>query len=435
MPKTQVIYSFMGVFAGPSPSNNYHFINKSGILNNDWQSVGTGYGLVFPINRVIGVDYSYGIPRKEIAFLGNLGPVSRPALESVQVNLNLSYYMMGLINEKRLGLLCNIPSGNSINGPMIYNTGRVSPISGFYSRDTGRSTETALGWPLITREPRNLFVAVSKDFPELNNRSSGTVLSNLYKNTEIDVYGFGDCYMTSYSCGASATTLPTVSVSYVCNNVEMYSSGTDCLIPSINPINYLNNSGIKFSIPNNFQGDGIPTVLTPFDITIDIKQRSNGSTNLIDAIFDFRDIKIQQFDFNIPMTRNPLYGIGSKFPFDRVLSSPIISNLTFSLLPGDNRAGSLASLIKRDENYDISIKLNYKNKSMFTGVGVQFDFLGSRYNNTTSNSSIRERMTNELSFSNQIDPLDIINGFFITGYLGIMNYPFDSVNRRYQPLY
>ena len=435
MSKIQVIYSHLGVYAGPAPSNSYHFINKSGVLNNDWQNITSGYVLVFPLNRVTAIDYSIELPRTNISFLGDLGAVSRPILDNAEVNLNISYYPMGLINEKRLGLLCNIPSGNSLTGPMIYGTGRVSPISGFYTRNTGRSAETELGWPLITREPRNIFVAVNKSPTDLNDTRTGTTLATIYDNTNIDVYGFGDCFMSSYRCSAGVNELPLVSVGYICNNLELYSSGTDCTLPSINTQNYNTNSGYKFSIPNNFPGTGVPTVVVPSDITISIKQRSNNSATLTDYILDFSDIKIQNFNFDILLPRRPLYGLGYKFPNDRQLQPPIISNLSFSILPGENRASSLVSLIKRDELYDISLKLNYQRRSMFTGVAVQYDFIGAKSNGLTSDASTSQRMNGELSFITELDPLDTTKGLFITGYLGVMNYPYDAVNKRYQPLY
>ncbi len=411
--------------------------------------------LVFPLNRIISNSYSFDVQRTNISHLGNLGTIFRPILNNTEVNFSFDYYLNGLLNDVRLGLYCNIPSGNTSLGPLIFgNTNRTSILSGFYTRDNARSNENSLQWPPKCREPKNLFVASKKDYLDYNDISQG-----LYRERDIDVYAFGDCFLSSYKCQASISQIPTVSVNYICNNLEVYGSGVNCDSPSLDTRNYNINSGTKFSIPNNFQGTGLPTVLIPQDIIINIQQQdpnyslTNGYlldefgnrlitednnyltiTSLQQSDYDinnlpvdFNDIKIQSFDFGFELNRNNMYGIGYKFPLDKQIVWPVISNLNFSFLPGDLKTSSLVSLIKDDKKYNISIKLKYQNNTRnWTGVAIQYDFVGSKINNFNSNISISNRLENSLSFTTEINPLKTGEGLFISGFLSIPYSPMSS---------
>lgn len=424
MPKIHTIYGNIGGFSGPG-GTKYHFISENGNLNSEASATGN-YSLIFPLNRVISTTFSINADRTNISHLGDLGTIKRPLLNNVEVNLSVDWYINGLINEQRIGLQCNIPSGDSFTGPMLYGTGRVSPIYGLYSRDTNRSYESEFGWPLFQREPRTMFFATSKSNTDFNNRISGNDISSMYRNTDVDVYGFGDCFLNSYRVSAGVNQLPQVSTTFICNNLEVYSSGFDCYIPSISATSNNVESGYKFSIPNNFQGTGLPTVLIPSDISLSIKQRTNSSENLTDLFLDYTDVKIQSFDFSFNLNRTPLYSIGSKFPLDKPIQFPVICSLDFNLLPGDNKAGSLVSLLKRDEEYDIIIKLNYqRNSQIFNGTAIEYQFIGAKLNNFEDNISVSQRKNNSLSFTTELDPLNTTRGLFITGYLSIPNYPTD----------
>lgn len=427
MPKNQVIYNQVGAYVGPAPSYNYHFISENGNLNNDFAAATGNYSLVFPLNRVIASSFSISSKRNQIVNLGNLGTISRPILESPDITLNVDYYLMGLVNEQRIGLTCNIPSGDPIIGPLLYGvSGRESILKGLYSRDTDLSYETEFGWPLKTREPKNFFFACRKDNIDLNDFTSGTNLSNSYKNTTVDVYGFGDCFLTSYRCSAAVGSFPSVSTSFTCNNLEVYSSGFGCSIPSIEPGRGNIRTGMKFSIPNNFQGSGLPTVLLPKDISISIKEHTLNTEDLNNLFLNYTDVKIQSFDFDFSLNRTPLYGLSYKYPLDRKITWPVISNLSFSMLPGDNKASSLTTLLKEDKEYDISIKLNYQNNNTsFKGTAIDYQFIGAKFENYSSSLSISDREKVSLSFTTEIDPENTNRGLFISGYLSIPSYPTD----------
>ncbi len=448
--KNQVIYNTLGLYVGPAPSSGYHFISTGGTLNNDFNDYVNNYNLIFPLNRIISTSYSITPQRTNMSYLGDLGTFARPIFNNTEVTLNFDYYLMGLINEARLGMMINIPSGDPITGTLLYGTGYVCPISGFYTRDETRTKEITIGtsgWPLKVREPKNIFVAAKKQ----ENFDLNDIADSLDSKTGIDVYAFGDCFMNSYSCSAGVNQVPTVSVNYICNNVEVYSSGYNCDIPALNTQTNNIYSGIYFNIPNNFQGSGLPMVFLPSDIIVNIIKKNPiitlGINHLVDEfgnkftsqdgyhlveyfniysynptnlIVDFNDIKIQNFDFSIDLNRIPINSIGYKLPQDRILKFPIISNLSFNFVPGDNQAGSLVSLFKTDEEYNISIKLQYENRlKLLTGVGIQYDFIGVKFEGFSENISVSQRKNSSLNFSVELDPNKTTKGLFMSGYLGI----------------
>ena len=419
MPRNQLIYNQVGVFAGPAPSSGYHFIAQDGALSNQ----STDYNLVFPLNRVNSISWGIAAQRTNVSHLGDLGTLKRPILAYTDVNLDINYLMMGLANEARIGMHMNIPSGDPLTGNFAYGTGRVCPILGYYSRDYSRTTDiSGVNWPMKEyRDARNIFVAVRKDTLDFNPATGDIANESNYENN-IFVICFGDCYLNSYNFSAGVRTLPNATINYGCNNVVVYDNNNENDIPSIDTKTQEIRSGIKFRIPSAFQGTGLPTVLLPSDISLSIKQRNLNSEDLENTTLDFKDIKIQNFSFNFNLNRRPLYAVGHKYPLDRRPVFPIFCNLNFECIDGDPKAGSMASLLKNDEEYDIQIKMSYqKNNQYFSGIAVQYDWIGAKFNNLNSELSISNRKKSEFGFSVEMNPTDISKGFFISGYLSLLS--------------
>lgn len=413
MAKTVQVYNQIALYSSFGASTGYQFITYDGVPINDPNNSGS-INLIQPLNRIISTSYTVNTPRMEIRQMGGGANIIRPILETPEITLNFDYYLMGLINEFRLGFMVNHPSGHQVTGRQLYlNPDYVCPISGFIDRSFNRTSETFLGWPLTSRDCKNIFSVVKKDS------------SDFYLNTNIppiitncDILAFGDCYVTSYKTNGSVNSIPQASVEMKSSNYILYSGGSGLGIPSINPQTYENYSGIYFSIPNNFEANNLPTVLIPRDITLTIQNTGLGNPD--NMSIDFRDIKIQSYDISMNLTREPLYKLGYRAPLDYPINLPSISELNFEMFVGDYQTGNLVNLIKRDEDYNIKIKLNYQSKpnQLFTGIGIQYDFLGAKFNNISFNQSIQGYRTATLSFSTEMDPLNQNKGFFMSGKLG-----------------
>ena len=82
----------------------------------------------------------------------------------------------------------------------------------------------------------------------------------------------------------------------------------------------------------------------------------------------------------------------------------------------------MVSLIKRDEEYDINIKLNYqRNSQLFNGTAIQYDFIGAKIATFDDGLSTSQRRNNNLIFTLELNPIQNNKGLFVSGYLGIPN--------------
>jgi hypothetical protein len=410
MPKNRVIYNQIGTFVGPCPSTGYHFLTSGGVpTNND--NPETDFNLVFPLNRIVQASYGFSESRTDLKSLGYYGTLARPVTNH-DVNLSLSFYQAGLINERRLGFTMNFPSSNTSTGTPIYNN-RVIPISGFLDRNYNSGSETSLGWPLSTTDERNIFIATKQNYDDLNNTSSSPDFQ-----TSCDVFSFGNCFLNSYRTNGGVGQISKVSVDFTCNNIEFYNYGSGKNIPSVNPKDFTIIPNKTFSLPNNFQGTGLPTVLIPSDITVDINRSDNSVINNVPI--SFSDIKIQNYSIDLSLPRDPLYNLGYRLPIDRRINLPVYSNLNFNVIVGDSQTGSLINITKDDKEYDIKLKLRYQSNSFRNdGIAVQYDFIGAKLNDMNISESISNHRVASFSFTSEINPINLNKGFFMSGQLGI----------------
>ena len=150
--------------------------------------------------------------------------------------------------------------------------------SGMVSRDFDRSNESLLYWPLKSRDSRNIYAISKKDLLDANDNSFSPLTKN---NSQFYTTAFGDCYLDSYETSCAVGQLPQANVKYTCNNVMVYDGTSGQYIPSILTRNHTLNSGIKFYIPNSFEGTGNPTVILPQNISVTINQTGGVVNNLL----------------------------------------------------------------------------------------------------------------------------------------------------------
>lgn len=432
----------VGAFIGPCPSNTGHFINTFGqITNNDNPS--QNFNLVFPLNRVQSVSYGFTESRTDIKSIGSYGTISRPTLIQPNINLSMSWYLMGLINEARVGLIFNTPSG--ITGEPLYGqSSNICPISGFLDRTFKPSNDTPIGWPLKCRDFHNIFIATNEGFDDLNDYKTG-----VYKSSNVDVFAFGDCYLNSYKSSAAVGQIPIVNVDFICSNIETYNYASGKNIPAINPKNGLIANSNTFNLPNNFETSNInlPTVLLPSNMQISISSVPSGDylstivNNVKSTVLDvygdkitltednesvnlpisINDIKLQSYNIDLNLNREPLYNMGYKFPLDRRINFPVFCNLDFNAIVGENATGSLIKFINKDREWDITIKLNYQVKQLYTGTAITYKFLGAKFNSISIEDSIGKLRSANFSFTTELNPNLNSKGFYMSGILGVLN--------------
>jgi hypothetical protein len=267
------IFNHQGLFIGPAPATGYHFLNMSGILNNDVHSSFTNYNLVRSLPRVQGLSYSIDFPRTELRQLGTWGTVAYPNITYPEVNLNFSYLQAGILNELRMGFYANYHQTVGHNSGISYYSDnfKVCCISGFVTRELGFESATDVDFPYTYRDKRNLFVAINQEGKDINHVNSGNQL--IYQN--IDVLGFGNCYLNSYSARGGVGELPVVNCGYTAENVIYYTSASGIHIPAIEPKYLTQYTGTLFKIPSTFEGDDLVSVLLPGDTSLNIYSIDN----------------------------------------------------------------------------------------------------------------------------------------------------------------
>ena len=426
------IYNQIGIAIGTCPATGYHYLNFSGEYTNSIYSKignasGFSYNLVQPLTRIIDAGYSFTEPRVDVKSLGEYGTITRPAIATPPISLNFSYYLMGLINEARMGFLFNTYSGNNPSNPLIYSY-NICPVSALldrtYQKNYTNSFTNISGlneyWLNNHRDCKNIFIPTNISDSDLNylptitqtlNGSTGKVLKdNVY------VYAFGNCYLDNYKVTAAVGNFPMASVQYTCYNVMFQSGGSGNNIPSVNSSDFTLKTG-TYNLPPMYTGRQA-TVLLPGDITLDISQTGN-ITSVSNLPIDFSDIKIQNFDLELNLNREPLQNLGYKLPMDRRINPPIYANLSFNATVGDLATGSFIEFINQDIEYNININMKYSKSQQITGTAIKYQFLSAKFNCIQMQESISDKRMVTCSLTSELNPNLTGRGFFMSGQLGI----------------
>ena len=427
MPRNRTIYNTEAIFIGPAPSTGYHFINDVGTLSNTGSS-----NLIKNIGRVQSASYGITVSYNNIVELGKRGIVSQPIINAPTVNLGFDFLHRGVINELRLGLLCNYQNDQGASAAPFYsNNFGISLISGLVTRELIQPTSFPY-WPLSYRDKRNIFIVVAPEGEDVNKT---TYYESDPANRNFAVYSFGDCYLNSYTARASVGALPSCSVSYICENLEVLASGTGVSIPAINPQTYSGYTGVKFNIPTSFDGGVDPvSALLPGDINLSFTSyppitgvlaiqgtgyARSANAAVTDLGASFTDFKVQDYEISMGLGREALYSMGYKAPVDRVITFPVIANLSTSAVIGDSQTGALWQLSNKNNDYDVTISLRNPAYADIQGVGLRYDFKRAKLNSFNYSSTIGSNKIGVFNWSVELDPDDLSKGMFISGLLNV----------------
>lgn len=423
----RTIYNIYGVFAGPAPANINHFIDRSGVLNNNITTVnGNNYNLIKNVSRVQNADYSVSIDRIDIRGLGRKGNISSEIISDPQVSLNFNYLQVGVLNELRLGFYANYTQTDPYtNSGLAYWTDNfgVCSISGFLTRSNERENND-LAWPMKYRDQRNIFV-VAKNGSEDLKATGHAEIDPLAVN--YSVYGFGNCYINSYRASASVGSFPQVAVGYLCDNLVFYSSGSGSTIPAIDP-NRQRVSGVQFAVPT-LTNEPTISALLPGDINLSFYSypedsnilavhgtgsRGTNYNNIYDLGVNFTGAQITNYDISLGFNRRNSKGVGERAPRDKYITFPIYVDFSCGLIFRDGQTGSILDLINKNDNYDFEIKLKNPRSSQ---AAIQYNFRKAKFQSFGSQISIGSNTLYNLNFRTEIDPDDLSKGFFMSGLL------------------
>jgi len=292
-------------------------------------------------------------------------------------------------------------------------------------------------WPLNTRDKRNIFVAISEQETDHNQKLTENFNSIDYqdyidrsadpRSTGTRTIGFGNCYLSSYLQKASVGNFVEVNVSYAAENMLFQMSGSGANTPYVDPKTYITNTGIKFSIPNELNSKNLVPALLPGDLTFTINSSGYG--------LNLNDIRIQGYEFSFNFNREKMEAIGYKLPLDREINLPLIINIAIDLIPGEQAYSDLSKLIREDKDYNLLINCkntcNYDPNFEFikqtqsSNFEKRFlnvygcEFFNCKFEGISSSNSIGSRQNVRFNFSTEIDPENYTRGMQMSGLLGI----------------
>ena len=408
----------MALFAGPSPSSGYHFVNSYG--DPTGSSDGT-HNLIKQLNGLTNFSYQIQANRQEISELGRRELVSRPHIVPPYVLINFDYMGADLRNEMRMGFNPNFPTGENYLEPYYDNNVDVFCFQGFTSRETTKAYPEGGNWPLENRDRRNLFFVIGQQ---------GTDLRGLTEDNfnEINTLAFGDCHILSYSTQFNMGDVIRNSVSYSSQNVNFYSSGSG-IIPSVDSTGFDRVNDNIFKIPvlekeisgAHFTGADNRSLLLTSDLGVVIKATGYGQSqdDIEDVGFDFGEINLQNAGFDITFERRDYIGIGHKIPVDKPIKYPIRVESSLNAFISQSKTGQLRNIFFNDYKYDLYFTA--KNAAVVCDqiidpeVIIQYDLYQCDLMSIDFGLAVNEKAEITMKFNTDVADTVTGKGFFISG--------------------
>lgn len=363
----------------------------------------TGSGDHRQLARVQSANYNFNIARKDVNQFGQLARIDALVLQSPTVALDFTYYPTDGFNERALGFYVqtgNLAPGNFSSGQMGNSSGQNFFII-TTSEGTDLNYETGVGLAAV------------------NNVLSGK-----------GVIALGNGFLSNYSLDASVGNLATVSVSVEALNMSSATyTGTGWAggmqTPAIDPVAGTAKSAFV-SLPapttGTSAGTSIPSALRPGDITLSFTTytglASTSSAPMANVDMSSSDsFNIQSASLKLPLSRNPIERLGSRFAFTRVVNFPIVATLDVNAIVNETVARNLADML--DDSTERDIVLTIKNHKDTSKTALIYTLKGSRLSSEKYSSSIGANKSVDLSFETQIGgPNDAVHGIFLSGLAG-----------------
>jgi hypothetical protein len=268
--------------------------------------------------------------RQDIREFGQLARIGSLINSDLTPTCSFDYYLTDGENESHLGF--------EIKNSIVANAASVQGISGILTEDP-RYRE------------RNIFIATVGEGKDAFDADSWA------SETEIDVVGFGNAFITDYTVDLSVGEIPTASVSYDCGNIQFYTGNSTGLAnPSIKASNGApaDNGLIGLPVPNS--GNSLVDVLRAGQIEVNL----SSATALGIGGVDLATLHPQSVSISVPLAREPLEELGAVLPYARPLTFPIDVTLSVSAITSNQTEGNIAALLTGcggQETRDIRVTL------------------------------------------------------------------------------
>jgi len=339
----------------------------------------TGVTKHHQLESIQSANYNFSVTRQDINCFGKAARTDSILMDAPTVGLDFSYYLTDGGNEKALGF--NISGSNQFaSGHMVQSSGA------------------------------NLFILTVDEGKDALGASTGDRKS---------VIGLGNAFVSDYSLELAVGSLPTVSVSMECSNINSDTelSGTAAEIsgvslPSVDITDgsIVDRTGV---LPAPESGDTSVTALRPGDITVDISNLSGAALSDLNGPNTDDAIHIQSASLSIPLSRTPLQRLGTRFNYARTVDFPVNATLSVNAICNDVTAKNLATIIDNDDAKEVTLTLKDEGG---TNTKMLYTLKGCRLDSESFSSSVGSNKSVDLTFSTQVGGVnDTSNGIFGSG--------------------
>lgn len=359
MARNRTIYQSEALFVGPTGQN--------------FSSGSSGSNLVNQLHRIQTFNSAINIARTDVNQFGQLAAIDRIITEAPTVPIDFNYYLTNGGNEYKLGL----------------------DIGGTFSCISGILTKVS--------DEKNYYLLTTVEGEDAVN------------NTDYDnnfVTAIGNAFITNYTAEASVGGFASASVSAEASNLRIYVGSTGKVSPTIQPTNGIIDGSWTFDLPVAVSGGaGEPVAIAQGDIVLELVDpgigvdlSGNGSAH------------IQSFSLNVPLARENLNRLGTRFAYSKEITFPITVSMNLSATLSDLAAGNLDTVLCDDTEKDLRVVLKEPNCSGAGSPVLVYTLKGAKLDSQSFSSSIGANKSVDMTFSAQIGAaLQTDRGLFISG--------------------
>lgn len=380
MPSNRQIFQGDLLYVGPTGTYNAtgRLVESATFGESEAAQCTGASNLIAQLYRVQSASYNYSKSLTDVNQFGELSAIDRIPLEPPTVSLTFQYLLSNLINEKRMGFTISSGTQTSAISTILTNTTDV----------------------------KNYFIA---RVPEGND----VVGYNTPGSTQVVAIGNG--FISNYTTEGAVGGFPTSSVTVDGLNIKLDSTSSGSRTPAVNPTDGTSITGFAYVLPTGTQNvlglaiNGVNTysVLRPGDITLNLGIGAG------EGFVSESDMKIQSYNISIPLSRDDLQKLGSKYAFAKVIRFPTTVTMQVTADIGDFQTGNLVEII--NNNTTLNPRVTLKAPGSTTQVIADFQLRGAKMDTQDFSSQIGNNKSVNMTFSTQIGSSQSSNGIFFSG--------------------
>ena len=338
----------------------------------------TGVNSHEQLTRVQSANYNFTINRQDVNEFGQLARIDSIIMDAPTVGLDFTYYPTDGFNESALGF--------NVDGDAQFASGHLIQSSG-----------------------KNFYITTVAE---------GSDAVGIHGNNVASVIGLGNAFLTDYTLDLAIGSLPTVSVSMECANInsEVALTGTDAIsgvtLPSVDITDgsVIVGDAVLPSAVASGESDGV-SALRPGDVLINIADLDGVTFSDINGTGTEESIHIQSASLSIPLGRSPIQRLGTRYAYARTVDFPVNATLSVSAILNEVQAQNLSDIIDDADTKTVTLTL----KDVGGGNAMVYTLSGCKLDSESFSSSIGSNKTVDLTFSTQIGGNnDTDNGVFLT---------------------